>query len=153
KEAWLLVNWGKGSPPVRGADHELKLFRLSWDGGELLDEGRTIWSGNGVEAAKIRRFHDQWYILMIDWQGEGPARDRKQLCLRSKTDSIYGPYESRVVMERESEDHRSACQGSLIEAPDGRWWFLHQLVQNGEPVFQGRPQCLQPVEWVEGWPL
>tara|TARA_R110002096_G_scaffold427900_4_gene638958 strand:+ start:755 stop:2449 length:1695 start_codon:yes stop_codon:yes gene_type:complete len=153
KEAWLLVNWGKGSPPVRDAEHDLKLFKLSWDGGELLDEGTTIWSGQAVEAAKIRRFNDQWYIMMIEWQGEGASRDRKQLCLRASTDSIYGPYQSRTVMERENDSDRSACQGSLIEAPDGRWWFLHQLVQNGEPVFHGRPQCLQPVNWVDGWPI
>ncbi|MDF1825574.1 MAG: glycoside hydrolase 43 family protein [Verrucomicrobiales bacterium] len=153
KEAWLLVNWGKGSPPVRGADHDLKLFQLSWDGGELLDEGKVIWSGQAVEAAKIRRFNDQWYIMMIEWQGEGEAEDRKQLCLRATTDSIYGPYESRTVMEREKNSDRSACQGSLIEAPDGRWWFMHQLVQNGEPVFHGRPQCLQPVTWEDGWPM
>lgn len=153
KEAWLLVNWGSGSPPRPDKIHELKLFQLSWDGGKILDEGKTIWKGKGVEAAKIRRFHDQWYIMMIEWQGEGDERDRKQLCLRSTTDSLYGPYESRTVMERESNEHRSACQGSLIEAPDGRWWFLHQLVQNGEPVFHGRPQCLQPVTWEDGWPI
>tara|TARA_B100000925_G_scaffold156629_2_gene117610 strand:+ start:2155 stop:3840 length:1686 start_codon:yes stop_codon:yes gene_type:complete len=153
KEAWLLANWGKGSPPRPDTPHDLKLFKLSWDGGGLLDEGKVIWTGQAVEAAKIRRFYDQWYVMMIEWQGEGEARDRKQLCLRSTTESIYGPYEGRTVMERESDGDRSACQGSLIEAPDGRWWFMHQLVQNGEPVFHGRPQCLQPVTWQDGWPI
>jgi beta-xylosidase len=153
KEAWLVCNWGKGSPPRPDVPHEIKLFKLSWDGTELLDEGKTIFSGTAVEAAKIRRFNNQWYIMLIEWQGEGAQRDRKQLCLRSTTQSIYGPYESRIVMEREADTDRSACQGSLIEAPDGRWWFLHQLVQNGEPVFHGRPQCLQPVTWNDGWPL
>ncbi|MCB1233127.1 MAG: glycoside hydrolase 43 family protein [Verrucomicrobiae bacterium] len=155
KEAWLLINHGTPSASGKGIDHELRLHRLSWDGGTILDPegGHTLWKGHKVEAAKIRRFHDQWYVMMIEWQGTGPDRDRKQLCLRSTTDSIYGPYESRTVMERESNDHRSACQGSLIEAPDGRWWFLHQLVQNGKPRFMGRPQCLQPVTWVDGWPI
>ncbi|WP_160311457.1 glycoside hydrolase family 43 protein [Rhodopirellula islandica] len=153
QEAWLVCNWGKGSPPRPDQPHEIKLFRLSWDGSELLDEGTTIFSGTAVEAAKIRRFDNQWYIMLIEWQGEGASRDRKQLCLRSQTDSLQGPYESRVVMERETDSDRSACQGSLIEAPDGRWWFMHQLVQNGTPVFHGRPQCLQPVTWKEGWPI
>lgn len=153
KEAWILVNWGRGSPPEPEKDNELKLFKLSWDGGKLLDEGKTVFAGNKVEAAKLRRFNGQWYIMMIEWQGKGQERDRKQLCLRSTTDSIYGPYESKMVMEREAVDDRSACQGSLIETPDGKWWFMHQLVQNGEPVFHGRPQCLQPVTWTEGWPI
>jgi beta-xylosidase len=152
REAWLVCNWGKGSPPRPDQPHEIKLFKLSWDGTKLLDEGKTIFTGTAVEAAKIRRFNDQWYIMLIEWQGQGHQRDRKQLCLRSTTDSIDGPYESRVVMQRQSDSDRSACQGSLIEAPDGRWWFMHQLVQNGEPVFHGRPQCLQPVTWKDGWP-
>jgi beta-xylosidase len=153
KEAWLVCNWGKGSPPRRDVPHEIKLFKLSWDGTRLLDEGRTIHTGPATEAAKIRRFNGQWYIMLIEWQGEGENRDRKQLCLRSKTDSIYGPYESKVVMERAAAPDRSACQGSLVEAPDGSWWFMHQLVQNGEPRYQGRPQCLEPVNWVDGWPI
>lgn len=150
KEAWLLANWGQVDD---NHNHELRLFRLSWDGGKLLDEGKAVFTGNRIEAAKLRRFHDRWYIMMIEWKGEGQERDRKQLCLRSTTDSIYGPYESRIVMERERNSDRSACQGSLIEAPDGRWWFMHQLVQNGEPVFHGRPQCLEPVSWIDGWPI
>jgi len=91
--------------------------------------------------------------MLIEWVGRGSTGDRKQLCLRSTTDSIYGPYEKRIVFERGTPTGRSGCQGSLIEAPDGSWWFMHQLVQNGEPRFQGRPQCLQPVVWKDGWPV
>jgi beta-xylosidase len=30
---------------------------------------------------------------------------------------------------------------------------MHQLVQNDDIPFQGRPQCLEPVNWVDGWPI
>lgn len=149
-EAWLILNagWGGGAPDPQRPTAQ-KLYRLSWGGDRLLDEGRVVFEGNRAEACKLHRFNGRWYILCIEWR----MRDRKQLCLRSTTDSIYGPYEQRTVFEREREDDRSACQGSLIEARDGSWWYLHQLVQNGEPRFQGRPQCLQPVEWRDGWPV
>jgi beta-xylosidase len=151
KNAWLIFSAGHGSNPQKMT--EQKLFKLSWDGTRILDEGKTVYTGHRAEAAKLRRFNNQWYIMLIEWRNTGGAWDRKQLCLRSLTDSPYGPYESRVVFQRENTTDRSACQGSLIQAPDGSWWFMHQLVQNGTPVFQGRPQCLQPVEWKDGWPV
>jgi beta-xylosidase len=73
--------------------------------------------------------------------------------LRSKTDSIYGPYEKKVVFERGNGVIRSCSQGALMKAPDGSWWYTHQLIQNIAAPFQGRPQCLEPVEWVDGWPI
>ncbi|MCB1224967.1 MAG: glycoside hydrolase 43 family protein [Verrucomicrobiales bacterium] len=152
-EAWLVMNAGRVEPERRDSPNQLKLFRLSWEGDRLLDAGRVVFSGTGVEAAKLHRFDGRWCLMAIEWRGTGRERDRKQLFLRSTTDSIYGPYESRVVFERERVEDHSACQGSLIEAPDGRWWYLHQLVQNADPIFQGRPQCLQPVEWIDGWPM
>jgi beta-xylosidase len=27
------------------------------------------------------------------------------------------------------------------------------LIQNSDNPFEGRPQCLQPVKWIEGWPI
>ena len=77
-------------------------------------------------------------------------RDRKQLVLRSTTDSIYGPYEKKIVMERGNGIERSCSQGGLMKAPDGSWWYTHQLIQNIDSPFQGRPQCLQPVTWTDG---
>jgi beta-xylosidase len=40
-----------------------------------------------------------------------------------------------------------------MQAPDGSWWYTHQLIQNIPTPFQGRPQMLQPVAWVDGWPV
>ena len=79
--------------------------------------------------------------------------DRKQIVLRSKTDSIYGPYEKKVVFERGNSVIRSCSQGALMQAPDGSWWYTHQLIQNIRAPFQGRPQCLEPVAWIDGWPM
>lgn len=158
KQAYLVCNFGSGGDK-RG--NEIRLFRMSWDGRRLLDEGKVIHRGPGAEAAKIYRIDGRWYIFLAQWFRPDPRRpspeassgDRKQLVLRATGDSIYGPYEQKVVMERGNGVIRSACQGGLIQVPDGSWWFIHQLVQNCPNPFQGRPQYLEPVTWKDGWPL
>jgi beta-xylosidase len=59
----------------------------------------------------------------------------------------------KVVYERGNGVIRSCSQGALMKAPDGSWWYTHQLIQNIPAPFQGRPQMLQPVKWVDGWPM
>lgn len=150
-KAWLVCNTGKD--PASGMN-ELKLFRLSSCGLHLLDDGRPLFRGDGLEAAKIHRLGNRWYLFAAYWEGDGRTRDRVQICLRSKEEDIAGPYEKKVVFGRAGPGQPSACQGSLIQIPgEDRWYFLHQLVQNGKPNFHGRPLCLQPVTWREGWPV
>jgi len=155
-EAWLVANFGN----VSGEGNELRLFKLSWDGRELLDEGTVIHRGMGAEAAKIYRIDGQWYIFFAQWFRPDPRQDpaaakgdRKQMVFRSTTDRVTGPYELRTVYERGNGILRSCSQGALMQAPDGSWWYTHQLIQNCPDPFQGRPQCLQPVTWQDGWPL
>ena len=154
RQAYLVCNWGRvpAAGGKRGSLHQMRLFKMSWDGRKLLDEGTEIYRGPRTEAAKILKIDGLYYVAAIDWitrPGEEP--DRKQIILRSR--NIYGPYERRVVMERGKAFDRSACQGSLLRVPDGSWWFIHQLVQNCPNPFQGRPQCLEPVTWKDGWPI
>jgi beta-xylosidase len=146
-QGYLICNWGE-DPAGKKGQWDQKIFKLSADGTKLLDEGVTVYTGPRSEAAKIYRIEGRWYILAIDWIGN----DRKQIALRSTSDSIYGPYERKLVFERGNGFTHSTCQGSLVQTPDGEWWFMHQLVQNGSPNFHGRPQALQPVRWVDGWP-
>ena len=116
----------------------IKLFKMSWDGRELLDEGVEIHRFAGAEAAKIYRIDGKWYIFISQWYVPDPVRpadpkaypgDRKQIVLRSKTDSIYGPYEQKIVLQRGNGVIRQCSQGALMRAPDGSWWYTHQLVQ------------------------
>jgi len=151
RQAYLVCNWGRESANSSKGLHELRLFKMSWDGTKLLDEGKVIYEGPRSEAAKIMKINGMYYIATIDWLTTDGKPDRKQIILRSK--NIYGPYERRVVMERGNGFDRSACQGSLLQASNGSWWFIHQLVQNCPNPFQGRPQCLEPVTWTDGWPI
>jgi beta-xylosidase len=135
------------------------MFKMSWNGLRLLDEGQPIYSGPGTEAAKIYKIDGLFYIFMAEWR----QNDRKQIVLRGK--SLYGPFERKVLMEKGDVVQRSVCQGSLVQAFDGSWWCSHQLVQNraktkgdlagpttGES-YEGRSQWLVPVEWKNRWPV
>jgi len=164
RQAYLICNTGRkrADDGASKRGNENYIFRMSWDGREILDEGRLVYTGLGAEAAKIYRINGTWYLFLAEWYRPDPRKpdhpdaaegDRKQIVLRSTTDSIYGPYEKRVVFERGNGVIRSCSQGALMQAPDGSWWYTHQLIQNIPAPFQGRPQCLQPVEWIDGWPL
>ena len=163
-EAYLICNTAgkqkEASNKISG--NENRIYKMSWDGTKILDEGKLVYTFDGAEAAKIYKINGVWYIFMAEWYlgdrstkpgVKNPKNDRKQIVLRS-TESIYGPYEKKIVMEKGSIfGHRSASQGGLMQAPDGSWWYMHQLIQNDTIPFQGRPQCLEPVNWIDGWPI
>ena len=162
-QAYLICNTATKQKPAsnKTPGNENRLYKMSWDGRELTDSGKVVYTGIGTEAAKIYKFNNTWYIFMAEWyiqdnnkigSGNNIHNDRKQIVLRSK-ESIYGPYEKKIVLERGNGFERSGSQGALIQAPDSSWWFMHQLIQNTTAPFQGRPQCLEPVFWVDGWPL
>jgi len=148
KQAYLVCNFGR-VPDKKVRITQIRLFKMSWDGRKVLDEGSVIYDQGRCESCKIDKINGTWYIFLSEWID----RDRKQIVLRSKTDIIYGPYDRKVILERGTAFDRSAVQGSIVQAPDGSWWYLHQLVQNTTNPFQGRPQCLEPVTWVNGWPI
>ncbi|WP_159020655.1 glycoside hydrolase 43 family protein [Algibacter sp. L3A6] len=163
-QAYMICNTGKFKKSRENTleGNENRLYKMSWDGKEILDSGEVIYTGPGAEAAKIYNINNTWYILMGEWYVKKPRRsrkidspenDRKQIVLRSTTNSIYGPYEKKIVFERGNGIERSCSQGALMQAPDNTWWYTHQLIQNIATPFQGRPQLLQPVNWVDGWPI
>ena len=156
-QAYLICNFGRENPDEK-VNYQ-RIFKMSWDGERLLDKGKVVYKGEGAEAAKIYKINGEYYIFLAQWI-EG---DRKQVVLRGE--SIYGPFEKRIVMEKAEGALRSVCQGALIQARDGSWWLTHQLVQHrgkiaghfaghsSEQSFEGRSQWLVPVKWQDGWPV
>ena len=156
RQAYLVCNFGPD--PVQ-KKNQTRLFKMSWDGKQLVDDGTALYHGSGAEAAKIYKINGFYYIFLAEWI-EG---DRKQLVLRSK--SMYGPFERKIVMEKAAGARRSVCQGALVQAADGSWWYTHQLVQHREKTkgtfagrttgssYEGRSQWLIPVQWRDGWPV
>ncbi len=164
-EAYLICNTAEKQKSAENTTpgNENRIYKMSWDGKSLLDSSEVVYTGPGAEAAKIYKKDGQWYLFMAEWVRNDPSsppgypnpkNDRKQIVLRSTTNSIYGPYEKKTVLEKGTAfGNRSCSQGALMQAPDESWWYMHQLIQNTEIPFQGRPQCLEPVTWIDGWPI
>lgn len=118
------------------------LHRMSADGRQLLDDGTVIYDGPVAEGPKMHKIDGKYYISIP----EGGVRGGWQTMLRS--DSIYGPYERKIVLETGSTDVNGPHQGAVVDAENGSWWFFHfQEVQE-----RGRVVHLQPMRWVDGWP-
>lgn len=164
-KAYIILNTAGKQKTAKNTveGNENRIYEMSWDGTKILNKGKLVYTGMGAEAAKIYKINDKWYIFLAQWTigdkstkpgVKNPKNDRKQIVLRSKTNSIYGPYDVKTVLEKGTVfNDRSASQGALLQAPDESWWYMHQLIQNDTIPFQGRPQCLEPVTWVDGWPI
>ena len=105
-----------------------------------------------LEGPKFHKFNGWYYILAPG----GSVQVGWQVVYRSR--NIFGPYEEKVVLEQGSTPINGPHQGALIDIPsndeqvpgaDGAWWFLH--FQDDKAY--GRITHLNPVRWVDGWPL
>lgn len=119
------------------------IHKMSDDGKTLLDDGVTVYTGPVAEGTKIHKLNGYYYLSIP----EGGVSTGWQTILRSK--NIYGPYEKKVVLEKGSTEINGPHQGSLIDLPNGDWWFMH--FQERKNI--GRVCHLQPMLWKDDWPV
>lgn len=134
-EAYLVRSRHRAGPII--------IHRMSADGRTLLDDGVTVYEGPVAEGPKMFK-KDGYYYISIP---EGGVGEGWQTILRSR--NIYGPYESRRVLETGSTKVNGPHQGALVDTPDGDWWFYHFQSAG----VRGRVVHLQSVRWEDGWPL
>jgi beta-xylosidase len=97
----------------------------------------------GLEGTHVYKING-YYYLYSTYGG----RDGIQIALRSK--NIYGPYEQKVVIRDTTQGVTFGIhQGALIKTQTGEWWTM--LFVDSGPF--GRFPSLQPVTWVDGWPM
>lgn len=125
----------------------LVISRLSPDGKRLLDEGTMVFDGHDqnptIEGPKLYKRNGYYYIFAP----AGGVESGWQLALRAK--NIYGPYESKIVLAQGKTNINGPHQGAWVETRTGESWFVH---------FQdlgayGRVTHLQPLKWVNNWPV
>ncbi|MBO9619844.1 MAG: glycoside hydrolase 43 family protein [Niabella sp.] len=118
--------------------------KMIWDRSIPIPEGSSAPRGNyGMEGSHVYKINGYYYITCPAGGTEG-----WQMCLRSK--SIYGPYESKVIVQDESSyPNNGLHQGGMIQVQDGSWWFI--IMQDRGPI--GRVPNLVPVVWKDGWPM
>ncbi len=126
----------------------LCIWEMTPDGTSLIGTPRIVFDGNdGVnhtcEGPKMYKRDGYYYILCP----AGGVDKGWQLAMRS--DNIYGPYESKIVLAQGKTDINGPHQGALVDTPQGESWFLH--FQEVQPW--GRIVHLNPVTWQDGWPI
>jgi beta-xylosidase len=97
----------------------------------------------GLEGMHVYRINGYYYLY-----GTYGGRDGIQVALRST--NIYGPYEQKVVIRDTTPGVNFGIhQGALIKTKSGEWWTI--LFVDSGPF--GRFPSLQPVTWIDGWPM
>jgi beta-xylosidase len=143
-KAYLVHAWAGSRASIKSI---LTLHEMSSDGKELLDNGTVIFDGHinhpTVEGPKFYKKDGYYYILAP----AGGVTSGWQLALRSK--DVYGPYEMKKVLHQGNTDINGPHQGGWVETQTGESWFIHFQDRDA----YGRIVHLQPVEWVDGWPM
>jgi beta-xylosidase len=146
-KAYLLHGWAKSRS---GINNLLTLRSMAPDASRLLDsEGQTVIDGNKLpnyrtlEGPKFYK-KDGWYYVFAP---AGGVEEGWQSVFRSR--SIKGPYEVRIVMDQGKSPINGPHQGAWVQAQDGSDWFLHFQ----DKGVYGRVVHLQPMRWVDGWPI
>lgn len=125
---------------------ELYLHKMSEDGKTILDNGILIFKSNDqpiIEGPKFYKKNNKYYILAP----AGGVPTGWQTALQAE--NIYGPYKSKIVLHQGNTMINGPHQGGLVELKSGEWWFVHFQSKD----FHGRIVHLQPVEWIDEWPI
>jgi beta-xylosidase len=125
----------------------LVISRMSEDGTKLLDDGVMIFDGHEydptVEGPKLYKRNGYYYIFAP----AGGVESGWQLALRSK--NIYGAYERKVVLAQGKTNINGPHQGAWVETQSGESWFIHFQDKSA----YGRIVQLQPMKWINDWPV
>lgn len=103
---------------------------------ELMPEGL-------LEGSRVIKHDDYYYLIMVSW----PRTGRQQLAYRSK--NIEGPYEMKVILKSDFGGFPFVGQGTVVDGKNGEWYGV--IFQDRGGV--GRVLTLNPVHWVDGWPI
>ena len=113
-----------------------------------ISSSKVISVGNGCEGSHMYHIGDYYYIYATYGGTEG-----SQTTFRSK--SPMGPYEEYVGPTTSTNPKgrtfagQKIHQGALVETQTGEWWTM--LFKDAGAI--GRVPYLEPVKWVDGWPI
>ncbi|MDR0938105.1 MAG: glycoside hydrolase 43 family protein [Mediterranea sp.] len=130
-----------------GLKSVISLCELNAEATEAITPSRVVFDGHEsqqtCEGPKMYKRGDFYYILLP----AGGVPTGWQLALRAK--NPYGPYEWKKVLEQGSTSVNGPHQGAWVDTPTGEDWFLHFQ----DVGAYGRLVHLQPMKWVDDWPV
>jgi len=140
----LFVVWGNGDIRIIELEPDGSAIKAGAEEKIIIESPRQGYNLR-AEGAHIYHIGDYYYILVIDWPSGGV---RTETCWRSK--DLYGPYESKVILSGPFDGRGDGvAQGGIIQTQHGDWYAV--MFQDHGAV--GRIPTLQPVTWVDDWPI
>jgi len=120
---------------------------LNSEATEAITESRIVFDGHDnhqtMEGPKFYKHNGYYYIFAP----AGGVATGWQVVLRSK--NPYGPYEDKIVLAQGKTKINGPHQGAWVSTQTGEDWFLHFQ----DVGIYGRVIHLQPMKWVNGWPV
>lgn len=143
-KAYLAHGWAGSRAGIKSV---LTIKEMNAAGTKTLDEGVLVYDGHEldptVEGPKLYKRNGYYYLFAP----AGGVSTGWQLILRSR--NIYGPYERKVVMDQGNTPINGPHQGAWVNTKSGQDWFLHFQ----DKGVYGRVVHLQPMKWVNDWPV
>lgn len=125
----------------------LMMAELTADALSVKVPSRIIFDGHEehptCEGPKMYKRNGYYYIM----HPAGGVKPGWQVVQRSR--EVYGPYELKVTLAQGSTGINGPHQGGWVETPEGESWFFHFQ----DVGVAGRLVHLQPVRWVDDWPV
>lgn len=141
---YLVHGWAGSRAGIKSI---ITVKKMNVEGTKTLDEGVLVYDGHEtdptIEGPKFYKRNGYYYIFAP----AGGVPTGWQLVLRSK--NVYGPYERRVVMDQGKSSTNGPHQGAWVTTQTDEDWFFH--FQDKEAY--GRVVHLQPMKWVNDWPV
>jgi beta-xylosidase len=125
----------------------LVLKEMNKQGTRVIGDPVMIFDGHDmdptVEGPKIHKRNGYYYVFAP----AGGVSTGWQLVLRSR--HVFGPYERKMVMHQGKSTINGPHQGAWVDTPSGENWFFHFQDKGA----YGRIVHLQPLKWVNDWPV
>lgn len=143
---YLIHGWANSRANIKNV---LTLHELNAEGTKVIDDFGFVINGDKLpgyttlEGPKLYK-RNGWYYVFAP---AGGVATGWQSVFRSR--NIRGPYEDRIVLEQGKSFVNGPHQGAWVDTPAGESWFLHFQDKDA----YGRIVHLQPVKWVDDWPL
>ena len=144
-KAYLANGWAASRA---GFNSVITISEMTPDGTSVIGAPVIVYDGNDgvnhtVEGPKMYQREGYYYLFAP----AGGVATGWQLVMRSK--DIYGPYESKIVMSQGRSKINGPHQGAWVTTAADEDWFLHF---QDKGAF-GRVVHLNPLKWVNGWPV
>ena len=166
------ITVGQETRPAVDPATERMPTQMSFDRNTAAESARTqVAIGNRYEGANVVR-HRDWYYLFVSATNccNGPLTGYSVFAGRSR--HPLGPFVDREgnslmagrvggtpVISMNGNRWVGTGHSSAFRDFGGQWWLAYHAVDKTDPYFADqpgftkRPALLDPVEWVNGWPM